>query len=111
MQVGDRYDVRRSPYAKACGDFYCAAQSARGEVALCGCGVTLVRIRCCGPFMRTEGSLRAFAARSFAALRLAEVSCHERGDRSRRVAGQLAAACAAIERHLGTTLLPMHLFG
>jgi hypothetical protein len=51
------------------------------------------------------------AARSFAALRLAQVSRHERGDRSRRVAGQLAAACAAIERHLGTTLLPMHLFG
>lgn len=35
MQVGDRYDVRRSPYAKACGDFYCAAQSARVRL---GCG-------------------------------------------------------------------------
>jgi hypothetical protein len=75
--------------------------------------MTLVRIPCCGSFVRTSGSLRpcARAARSFAALRLAQVSRHERGDRSRRVAGQQAAACAAIERHLGATLLPMHLFG
>ena len=62
--------------------------------------------------VRIAASVRACGG--FAALRLAQVSRHERGDRSRRVAGQQAAACAAcaaIERHLGTTLLPMHLFG
>nr|WP_244105938.1 hypothetical protein [Burkholderia ambifaria] len=54
------------------------------------------------------------AARRFATLRVVQVSRDERGDRFRRVAGQMAAACAAcaaIERHLGATLLPMHLFG
>jgi len=73
--------------------------------------MTLVRILCLGLFVRMAGSLRASGARSFPALCVARVSRHERGDRSRRVAGQQAAACAAIERHLGATLLPMHLFG
>jgi|GEM_PF-5082161 len=76
--------------------------------------MTLVRILCLGLFVRMAGSLRASGARSFPALCVARVSRHERGDRSRRVAGQMAAACAAcaaIERHLGATLLPMHLFG
>jgi streptomycin 3"-adenylyltransferase len=32
-------------------------------------------------------------------------------NRSRRVAGQMAAACAALKRHFGATLLAIHLLG
>jgi streptomycin 3"-adenylyltransferase len=97
---------------KRAGIFIALRKSRGGEVGLRGCGMTLVRILCRGPFVRMAGSLRASVracARRAALQRWSRVM--NVGIVLVEIASQMAAACAAIEWHLGETLQAMHLFG
>ncbi|UEP52181.1 hypothetical protein LMA00_22445 [Burkholderia ambifaria] len=59
---------------KRAGIFIALRKSRGGEVGLRGCGMTLVRILCRGPFVRMAGSLRASGAQVCNAARRADLA-------------------------------------
>lgn len=80
MHVGDRCDVRRSPYAKACGDFLLRCANRAATTWCSADAADVMRIRCCGPLVWMAGSSSCRPRPCIAARR----ARHERSDRSCR---------------------------